>query len=90
MKKSKTKKSKWYSKDVSWFSIKYKRPIAYSTIATSDFIDLINFPVNKTAQEFYDLLINKELFIRNEEAVLVMKEFIDRGLDNEIIVTKQW
>jgi len=79
-------KSKWYSKDVSWFSSKYKKPIAYSTIATSDFITMINQP-NRTAKELLTLL-QSEVYIHNDEAIMVMQAFINKHLDNEIIITR--
>jgi hypothetical protein len=89
MELNKKKKSKWYSKDVAWYSKKYKRPIAYSTVATSDFISLINQP-NKTAKELYNYLTNENLVIRDNEAISIMKAFMNKGLDDEIIIIKLW
>ncbi len=81
------KKLKWYSKDVAWHSKKYKRPIAYSTVATSNFINEINQP-NKTAKELYDYLTNENLVIRDSEAISIIEAFINKGLGDEIIITK--
>lgn len=70
----------WYSSDVSWHVPKRKKPIAYSTIATSDLIVMLS-EEGLTIQEVYDRI----LF--DDEAKKVLDEYIKRGYGNTIAKT---
>ncbi len=77
--------SSWPCKDVCWFSVKYKKPVAYSTVADSDAISLINSP-NKTAQDLMaDLQSGK--YLVSEDMIRVIQAYIDKGLGDEVIRT---
>ena len=78
-------KKTWTSKDVCWFSNKYKRPIAYSTVADSEALALINQP-NKTASELMKIL-NSDQFLVSKEMKDVVQAFVDKGLGNEVLRT---
>ena len=70
----------WYSSDVSWRVPKRKKPIAYSTVATSDLIVMLS-EEGLTIQEVYDRI----LF--DDEAKKVLNEYIKRGYGNTIAKT---
>lgn len=80
-------KTKWCSKDVHWYSLRYKKPIAYSTVATSDYITMINKP-NMTAIELLKVL-KSDLYLHDTDAIMVIQEFVNRNLGNELILTKE-
>ena len=70
----------WYSSDVRWYIPNRKRPIAYSTVATSGLIVMLS-KEGLTIQEVYD----KILF--DKEAKMVLNEYIKRGYGNTIAKT---
>lgn len=80
------KKSKWASKDVAWFSNKYKAPIAYSTVADSDGISLINSP-NLTANELMEVMRSGQYLV-SEDMLKVVQAYLDKGLGDEVIRTR--
>ena len=71
----------WNSSDVRWFVPKKKKPIAYSTTATSDLIALLS-QEHKTIQEVHDA-INFD-----QEAKKVLQSYIDAGYGGQI--AKEW
>lgn len=73
--------------DVYWYSVKYKRPIAYSTTADSEAIMEINQP-NRTAKELLAIFESGKYLV-SEEMKDVMKAFIAKGLGDELIRTKE-
>lgn len=84
--RNKSKASKWASKDVSWFSVKYKQPVAYSTVADSDAISLINTP-NQTAANLMNILKSGRYLV-SDDMVKVVQAYIDKGLSDEVIQTE--
>lgn len=78
-------KRKWCCKDVCWYSTKYKKPIAYSTVADSAAISLINQP-NMTAFDLMNVLISGK-YIVSLDMVKVVQAYIDRRLGEEILIT---
>lgn len=83
MVRSMAKKSKG---DVCWWSRKYKNPIAWSTVADSDAISLINEP-NQTANDLMEILKSGK-FLVNDDIIRIVQTYIDKGLGNEILITK--
>jgi hypothetical protein len=79
------KKSNWTSKDVYWYAAKYKRPIAYSTVADSEAISLINQP-NMTANELMAEMTSGKWLV-GSEMLKVIQAYIDKGLGDELITT---
>ena len=67
--------------DVSWIVPKKKKPIAYSTVATSHLIGLLS-QEHKTIQDVYDAVTY------DVEAKEILQKYIDLGYGNEI--AKQW
>ena len=67
--------------DVHWTVPNKKKPIAYSTVATSNLIGLLAQDF-ETIQDVYDA-INYD-----EEAKEILQKYIDLGYGNEI--AKQW
>jgi hypothetical protein len=67
--------------DVHWFVPNKKKPIAYSTVATSDLIGLLSQEC-ETIQNVYDA-INYD-----EEAKEILQKYIDLGYGNE--VAREW
>ena len=67
--------------DVHWHVPNKKKPIAYSTVATSHLIGLLAQDF-ETIQDVYDA-INYD-----EEAKEILQKYIDLGYGNEI--AKQW
>lgn len=67
----------WVSNDTQWFVPKKKKPIAYSTTATSKLIGLLSQEY-ETIQDVYNA-INF-----NTEAKKVLQAYIDKGYANEI------
>lgn len=67
--------------DVHWFIPNKKKPIAYSTVATSDLIGLLAEDF-ETIQDVYDA-INYDV-----EAKEILQKYIDLGYGNEI--AKNW
>ena len=82
------KKNDWSSHDVYWYSPKYKKPIAYSTVADSDAISLINQP-NHTAIELMKILKSRK-YIVSQDIIKVVQAFIDKGLGSEMIKTSNY
>lgn len=71
----------WLSSDTRWTVPKRKKPIAYSTTATSKLIGLLSQEY-ETIQDVYNT-INF-----NTEAKKVLQAYIDEGYANEI--AKEW
>ncbi len=67
--------------DVQWFVPNRKRPIAYSTVATSDLIGVLAEDF-ETIQDVYDA-INYD-----PEAKEILQKYIDLGYGNEI--ARKW
>lgn len=80
-----SKAPKWPSKDVCWFSVKYKKPVAYSTVADSDAISLINTP-NQTAANLMNILKSGRYLV-SEDMIKVVQAYLDKGLGDEVIRT---
>jgi hypothetical protein len=72
--------------DVQWYSLKYKRPIAYSTVSDSDSLAIINTP-NKTANELMKELKSGR-YIGVNELVKIVQAFIDVGEGGLVIKTR--
>lgn len=67
--------------DVHWYVPGKKKPVAYSTVATSDLISLLSEDF-ETIQDVYDA-INYD-----PEAKAIMKIYIDLGYGNQI--AREW
>lgn len=67
--------------DVSWYrhNRKYKRPIAYSTVATEEFLIMIHemYP-NEDILSLWARLCDKKQWIYNQEAVAVLEAYIEK------------
>lgn len=74
MKRSKVPKP-WYSVDVHWHHPKYKKPIAYSTVAASNAIAITSKDTG--CRKPTDLIKHFEPF---HEEYLILKAYIDKGL----------
>jgi len=72
--------------DVCWYAKKYKKPIAYSTIAVSDAISIINQP-HQTAADLMTILKSGKYSV-SSDLIRVVQSFIDKGLGNEILMTR--
>jgi hypothetical protein len=72
--------------DVCWYAKKYKNPIAYSTIAVSDAISLINQPY-QTATDLMALLKSGKYLV-SPDMIRVVQTFIDKGFGDEIFTTR--
>ena len=72
--------------DVFWYSKKYKRPIAYSTVADSDAIALINQP-HQTANNLMFILKSGKYSV-SQEMIKVIQSYIDKGCGDEVLVTR--
>lgn len=62
----------WYSKDVHWYLPKRKTPIAYSTIACSDVIEILS-EETLTIEE-----LKNRFDLRSEEA-RVLEQYVNHG-----------
>ena len=71
--------------DVYWFSKKYKNPIAYSTIADSDCLSLINEP-NNTANDLM-IILKSGQYLVSTDMIRIVQAFIDKGCGEEILET---
>ena len=67
--------------DVRWFLPLRKKPVAYSTVATKDWI-LQLAQLGGTVQDIYDSLDRD--YISNPEAKTVLAEYVKRGYGNKI------
>lgn len=72
---------------VLWFSKKYKKPITYSTVADSDAISIINQP-HQTANDLM-IILKSGKYLVSQDMIRVVQAFIDRGLGDEILVTRE-
>lgn len=70
-------KKDWNSTDIHWHVKNRKTPIAYSTLATSDYITILAREHN-TIQDMYNNIVNCE------ESKKVLNEYIKRGYANHI------
>lgn len=73
--------------DVLWYAGSRKRPIAYSTVADSDALSIINFP-NRTPNDLMQIL-NSGRFIAVQEQKRIVQAYIDAGFGNEILKTRE-
>ena len=74
-----TKKSDWAAHDVEWYVPGKKSPIAYSTVASSDLIEiLVEDNPSATIKEIFEK-VNYD-----EEAKKVLQQYIDAGYGNQI------
>lgn len=71
--------------DVCWWGKGYKRPIAYSTVADSDTISLLNQP-HRTPNELMKMLKSGDYLV-SQEVIEVIQVYIDKGFGNEVLVT---
>ena len=78
--------SKKQKGDVIWFSNKRKKPVAYSTIADSDAIGIINQP-HKTANDLMSVLKSGQYLV-SEDMIRVVQSFIDSGFGEDILNTR--
>lgn len=73
--------------DVSWYrhNRKYKRPIAYSTVATEEFLIMIHemYP-DEDILSLWARLCDKKQWIYNPEAVAVLEAYINKNEGNII------
>ena len=67
--------------DVHWYVPGKKKPIAYSTVGTSDLIGLLVEDF-ETIQDVYDAVMY------NQEAKAIMQIYIDLGYGNQI--AREW
>ncbi len=78
-----TKKSDWASHDVEWYIPNKKTPIAYSTRASSDLIEILSEDnPSATIKEIFDK-VNYD-----EEAKKVLQQYIDAGYGGQ--VANEW
>ena len=72
------KKSDWNAHDVEWFDNEHKKPLAYSTRATSDLIEIL-------AQDNPKATISeiKDLITYDDEAKQVIDAYISNGYGNQ-------
>ena len=70
----------WYSADVDWRIPGKKKPIAYSTIATRDWIN----EIMEDGMTILELRRRLDNFIRDEDAEKVLDEYIKRGFGDWI------
>lgn len=75
----KTKKSDWNSHDVEWHTPNQKAPIAYSTVAASDLIEVLSDD-NPTAT----IKEIKNLINYDPEAKRVLQQYIEAGYGDDI------
>ena len=75
----KTKKSDWNSHDVEWHTPNQKTPVAYSTVATSDMIEVLSED-NPTAT----IKEIKNLINYDPEAKRVLQQYIEAGYGDDI------
>lgn len=67
--------------DVYWYVPKYKKPIAYSTVATKNLVDAL--------AEDYETIIDVYNAINYDaEAKAILKKYIDLGYGNQI--AREW
>ena len=78
-KTTRTKKSDWYAHDVEWYLPGNKRPIAYSTVATSDLIEAL-------AEQYPNATISQLMPQINydEDAKKVVQQYINAGYGDTI------
>ena len=73
--------------DVSWYrhNRKYKHPIAYSTVATEEFLIMIHemYP-DEDILSLWARLCDKKQWIYNQEAVAVLEAYIEKNEGNVI------
>jgi hypothetical protein len=70
----------WVTDDVGWICPGRKKPIAYSTIATRDWIN----EIMEDGMTILELRRRLNDFIRDEEAEKVLDEYIKRGFGDWI------
>lgn len=71
--------------DVSFYADDYKKPIAYSTVATNDFLVIVHemYPMSDI-YELKNILEDRNQWIRNPEAIAVLDAYIKAGAGNTI------
>lgn len=73
--------------DVSWYrhNKKYKRPIAYSTVATEEFLIMIHemYP-DEDILSLWARLCDKKQWIYNPEEVAVLESYIEKNEGNVV------
>ncbi len=72
--------------DVHWFAPNLKRPIAYSTVAVSDSLSMINTP-HTTPNNLMRILKSGACVGVNDE-IRVVQAYIDAGFGDEILNTR--
>ena len=71
--------------DVGWYADGKKKPIAYSTTATSHFLAIIHemYPT-ATVNKIKDMLTDKNKYLPNPEALAILEAYIKAGEGEKI------
>ncbi len=79
------KKSPKLGGDAAYYDTRGSRPIAYSTVATMNFLSLVHTQYPElTIRQLRDLITDKREYILNPETVAVLDAHIKKGHGDEI------
>lgn len=76
-----------YGSDIHWYTPKYKRPIATSTKACGDSIEVMTEKGYNTPNKIVKA-INDKIFIGCYEEKLIMEEYIRKGFGDLVLNVK--
>lgn len=79
------KKDGWSSHDVIYWSDKFKRPIAYSTKGTSDYLAIISEEYKLNTATSLLAFINSGKVIPDQDAIKVLEAYISKGVGEEVL-----